>query len=1016
MKGKLLSILALVMVATLVCQVWGATPPPPPSPLPIASFTATPVAPVVNQSVQFTDTSTGNPATWTWSFGDGSSSTLRNPAHIYAVTGTYTVTLKAVNASGTSIMTRSLTVKAVAPAAAFTYAPAAPVVNQVMTFTDTSTNSPTSWAWTFGDNSTSTLKNPTHAYATAGTFTVTIKATNTGGTGIMSKSVVVKVLAPVVSFSFSPTAPTTGQTVTFADTSTNTPTSWAWTFGDGSTSTVKNPTHPYATAGAFTVTLKATNAGGTATLSKAITVTTPAPVASFSFMPTAPTAGQTVTFADTSTNTPTSWAWTFGDGSTSAVKNPTHAYATAGAFTVTLKATNAGGTTSVSKAVTVTTPAPVASFDFSPAPTAGQTVTFTDSSTNTPTSWAWTFGDGGTSTIKNPTHVFTTAGTFSVTLKATNAGGSASVTKTVNIGTAGGGGGGGTGMTINQTISDQAQAMTIAFDGLAFVTGSFCAQTFYPPGKVADFFGFQYLRDNDPSAMGHNTDFTTLTADPILVLLNDAQLKILSDLGTAEAALNDAYGYARFPLAKAFRRLNDGDLPSGKTSLSRDAVKAYSAYLFSIDGEMSYLRAQAYAGVLSSLDATQRAALAAMKGKGSLEWTQPTQAQVAAVLARYPGQMMRTYAGEMLAWYLGTIDADVYFCPERQGTYFGSFFMKDIKAMNNPSYTIDSNMTANMGDAFLATLDTTQKAVVTGLVAEQKTDLLSIVAKRDDISTTLRNLLNTGGTVDKTTVVNLARQYGELDGDISYLYASRFSTVGASLTSSQKTTLTALRKTATAEAGGSPDYDTLCGNGYLYSAPLMTPPVVMNTDFMFGVCGAAGSACSTAWDCCSFSCSNNVCGSAFTLTSPVFVAGGTLPGQYTCDGTGGMLSASPPLAWTGAPAGTVEYALTISTIALDGTKWNWVLYNIPASVTSLAEGTTVGTAGVSTDGPDLRYYPPCSSGPGVKSYTFTLYALSGTPTFSVPASQVTGEILTSAISPLILGSSQVNVSYTRTGL
>jgi hypothetical protein len=208
----------------------------------------------------------------------------------------------------------------------------------------------------------------------------------------------------------------------------------------------------------------------------------------------------------------------------------------------------------------------------------------------------------------------------------------------------------GASMNTEQTISDQAQSMTIAFDGLAFVTGSFCAQTFYPPGKVADFFCFQYLRDNDPSGMGHNTDFTTLTADPILVLLNDTQLKILSDLGAEEAALNDKYGYSRLPLAEAFRRLCDGDLPDGKTGLSRDAVKAYSAYLFSIDGEMSYLRAQAYASVLGSMDSAQQATLASMKGKGSLEWTQPTQAQVDAVLKKYPGQMMRTYAGEMLAW------------------------------------------------------------------------------------------------------------------------------------------------------------------------------------------------------------------------------------------------------------------------------------------------------------------------------------------------------------------------------
>ena len=584
-------------------------------------------------------------------------------------------------------------------------------------------------------------------------------------------------------------------------------------------------------------------------------------------------------------------------------------------------------------------------------------------------------------------------------------------------------GGGGASMNTEQTISDQAQSMTIAFDGLAFVTGNFCAQTFYPPGKVADFFGFQYLRDNDSSGMGHNTDFTTLTADPILVLLNDTQLQILSDLGTTEASLSDAYGYARFPLAKAFRRLMDGDVPAGHPTLSREAVKAYSAYLFSIDGEMSYLRAKAYASILGSLDSAQKAKLAAMKGKGSLEWTQPTQAQVDAVLKKYPGKMMRTYAGEMLAWYLGNIDADVYFCPERQGTYFGSFFMKDIKAMNNSSYTISSNMTADMGDAFLATLDNTQKARITGLVTTQKADLLSIVAKRNEISAKLRNLLSSGGTVDKATIINLARQYGELDGDISYLYATAFSSVGTSLTTSQKSTLTALRKTATAEAGGTPDYDNLCVNGYLYSTPLKSAPTVMNTDFMFGVCEATGSSCSTDWDCCSFSCESNVCGSSstrtsstFNLTSSAFVDGGTLPSQYTCDGSGGMLSHSPPLAWTGAPSGTVTYALTITTIALDGTKYNWVLYNIPSTVTSLAEGTTLGTAGVSTDGSELRYYPPCSSGPGEKTYTFTLYALSGTPTFSVPANQVTGVILNSAISPLIIGSSQMDVTYTRTEL
>ena len=66
--------------------------------------------------------------------------------------------------------------------------------------------------------------------------------------------------------------------------------------------------------------------------------------------------------------------------------------------------------------------------------------------------------------------------------------------------------------TIEQTLSDQAQLTTLAFDGLSFITGSLEADSFFPPGKVADFWGFQYLRDNDPSDMGHNTGFLTKAA------------------------------------------------------------------------------------------------------------------------------------------------------------------------------------------------------------------------------------------------------------------------------------------------------------------------------------------------------------------------------------------------------------------------------------------------------------------------------------------------------------------------
>ena len=80
-------------------------------------------------------------------------------------------------------------------------------------------------------------------------------------------------------------------------------------------------------------------------------------------------------------------------------------------------------------------------------------------------------------------------------------------------------------MNMEQTLSDEAQRMTIAFDGLAFLTGCLGADSFLPPGKVADFSGFQYLRHNDPTGLGHNTDFVTIIARNVLSILSGSQIK-----------------------------------------------------------------------------------------------------------------------------------------------------------------------------------------------------------------------------------------------------------------------------------------------------------------------------------------------------------------------------------------------------------------------------------------------------------------------------------------------------------
>lgn len=149
----------------------------------------------------------------------------------------------------------------------------------------------------------------------------------------------------------------------------------------------------------------------------------------------------------------------------------------------------------------------------------------------------------------------------------------------------------------------------------------------------------------------------------------------------------------------------------------------------------------------------------------------------------------------------------------------------------------------------------------------------------------------------------------------------------------------------------------------------------------------------------------------FGLATPVGVDGGTLPADYTCDGS----RSSPPLSWSDPPAGTREFALLMTTLPGDGTtKWNWVLYGIPADVTGLPVNSSgVGTAGLGSDGPLPGYQPPCSQGPGLKLYTFTIYALSASPRLSGPANQVTGAVLASAIAPITLGTASVTLGYTR---
>jgi phosphatidylethanolamine-binding protein (PEBP) family uncharacterized protein len=149
----------------------------------------------------------------------------------------------------------------------------------------------------------------------------------------------------------------------------------------------------------------------------------------------------------------------------------------------------------------------------------------------------------------------------------------------------------------------------------------------------------------------------------------------------------------------------------------------------------------------------------------------------------------------------------------------------------------------------------------------------------------------------------------------------------------------------------------------------------------------------------------------FKLTSPDISSDSLLPALYTCDGE----SATLPLEWSGYPVNTRFFALIMHHEASPtDIHWYWVLYNIPSTVNSLCKNIRgTGTLGNNSVNGKTEYAPPCSQGPGYKKYIYTIYALSDSVKFSVPASEVNRQTLLDTIQNITLSSATLNVMYSR---
>ncbi len=398
---------------------------------PVPDFSSNITAGTVPLSVQFIDESQYAESV-EWDFGDGDSSTDRNPAHTYSESGLYTVSLTAIGNRTSVVKTVNDFINVtIPPLPNFSVNIIEGTFPLAVQFSDNSSYTE-SVEWDFGDGDSSTERNPVHTYSEAGLYSVSLIATGNGTSVTKTVDDFINVTAPPVpDFITNVTEGTFPLTVQFTDNSRYAE-SVIWDFGDGDSSFQRNPVHTFTASGLYTFSLTATgnNTSVTKIADDFINVTVP-PVPDFSANITEGLYPLSVQFTDNSSYAE-SLEWDFGDGNTSTDLSPLHTYSEAGLYTVSLTAT--GNRTSVTRTAesyinVILPPIP----DFGANVTTGPyplTVQFMDNSIYAE-SVVWDFGDGSVSNEKNPVHTYKERGLYTVTL-----------------------GAGGNGTTVNKTVQD----------------------------------------------------------------------------------------------------------------------------------------------------------------------------------------------------------------------------------------------------------------------------------------------------------------------------------------------------------------------------------------------------------------------------------------------------------------------------------------------------------------------------------------------------------------------------------
>ncbi len=349
---------------------------------PNPAFTYSPSQPNVGEWVQFDATASFDPdgtiATYSWTFGDGSTGTGSTIWHRFTSAGNFTVALSVTDNQGASAQVSEVVQVGPtnqSPVAAFSFSPTNPTPGSWVQFDGSGSYDPdgsiATYAWDFGDGTTNSGATVWHRFTSGGSYNVTLTVTdNEGAQDVVSKTVPVAAqnMQPVAAFTVSPTAPTVNEWVRFDGTSSSDSdgsiATYRWTFGDGSPAVTGNVVyHQFTAAGSYSATLTVTdNLGATNSATKTVQVGTPqqAPVAAFTVSPASPTVGTAITLNATSSYDPdgtiVSYQWDLnGDGVTDSTGPIGQvSYSNPGTATVRLTVTdNTGLTGSTTKSIVI---------------------------------------------------------------------------------------------------------------------------------------------------------------------------------------------------------------------------------------------------------------------------------------------------------------------------------------------------------------------------------------------------------------------------------------------------------------------------------------------------------------------------------------------------------------------------------------------------------------------------------------------------------------------------------------